>query len=128
MQNASTDKPLAPTAPQQPDVATLKFRKGGIGDKLNSLLPDYPSFDVIAHELTNDGEGWSVNDSWHLARGCDREEAITRLSYRWEVFKLNYAKRATVRRLNDSSYDDESPCYLESDCTPFAEVRNAEAR
>lgn len=37
------------------------YRKGSIEAKLDSLLPEYSAFDVIAHELWGDGEGeWSV--------------------------------------------------------------------
>ena len=104
---------------------TTQHRKGSIKAKLDELLPDFPSFDVIAHELLHDGESWSVNDSWHLARGCDREEAITHLANRWEVFKINYAPRAAIKNLTDANYSgSEFPALLEVDCIAFAEVRN----
>lgn len=104
------------------------YRKNSIEAKLDSLLPEYPSFDVIAHELQHDGESYSTNDSWFLARGCDREEAIGHLVNRWHVFKANYAPRARVRDLSDANWSgDEFPSLLEVDCIPFAEVRNGGA-
>lgn len=102
-----------------------QHRKGSIEAKLDELLPDHASFDVIAHSLQHDGHGWSTNDSWHMARGCDREEAISHLASRWEVFKINYAPRAAIKNLTDANYSgSEFPALLEVDCIPFAEVRN----
>jgi hypothetical protein len=64
-----------------------KYCKGSIEARIDSLLPQFPSFDVIAHELWGDGEGgWSVNDSWHLGRDCDREETISHLGSRRAIF------------------------------------------
>lgn len=101
------------------------YRKNSIEAKLDSLLPEYPSFDVVAHELLHDGESWSVNDSWRLAYRCDREEAIGHLVNRWHVFKANYAPRARVRDLCDANWSgDEFPALLEVNCLAFAEVRN----
>lgn len=105
------------------------YRKGSLEARLDSLLPDWPAFDVIAHELWGDGEGgWSVNDSWHLGRGCSREEAITHLRHRWEAWKLNYYPKARVADLEDC-YDgcyDDAPLGLEVNCVAFAEVRKSE--
>lgn len=103
------------------------YRKNSIEAKLDSLLPVFPSYDVIAHELWSDCDeySFSVNDSWHLAKRCDREEAIGHLVNRWHVFKANYAPKARVRDLTDANYSgDEFPALLEVDCIPFAEVRN----
>lgn len=105
-------------------LRVVRYRKNSIEAKLDSLLPQFPSYDVIAHELWADGDGWSVNDSWHLARGCDREDAISHLANRWQVFKANYAPKARVRDLIDYSCDEESGSLLEVDGIPFAEVRN----
>lgn len=102
------------------------YRKNSIEAHLDSLLPDYQAFDVIAHELNHDGEGWSVNDSWHIGRDVDRETAISHLANRWEIFKLNYAPRAAIKNIQDANWSgDEYPSLLEVDCIPFAEVRNA---
>lgn len=109
---------------ETPATLTPKYRKNSIEARIDALLPEFPSFDVIAHELWRDERGWSVNDSWHLARGCDREEAIRHLANRWQVFKANYMPRARVRDLEDISCDVESGCLLEVNCTAFAEVRN----
>ncbi len=105
------------------------YRKNSIEAKLDSLLPEYESFDVIAHELWADGDGgYSGNDSWHLARGCDRAEAIAHLANRWYVFKANYAPRAAIKDLSDANWGgDEFPALLEVNCTAFAEVRNAKS-
>lgn len=104
------------------------YRKNSIEARIDALLPEFPSFDVIAHELMQEGYGgntcYSVNNSWHLARGCDREEAIRHLANRWQVFKANYMPKARVRDLEDISCDVESGCLLEVNCTAFAEVRN----
>lgn len=103
------------------------YRKGTLEARLDGLLPAYPSYSVIAHELWADSEGgWSVNDSWYLARSCDRDEAISHLRHRWEVFKANYHPSAKVKDLVDADCFD-GPCLLEVDCIPFAEVRDANA-
>ena len=100
---------------------TTQYLKNSLEARLDELLPHAQSFTVIAHELWADDGGWSVNDSWHLSRDCDREEAISALRQRWEVFKANYHPEALVRDLRDVS--DEGDCLLEVDCIPFAEVR-----
>lgn len=107
-------------------MKTVQYRKGTLESKLDELLPEYPSYAVIAHELWRDDGGWSVNDSWYLSRSCDREEAISHLRNRWEVFKVNYSPRALVCDLSDAASDSESPVYLEVNCIPFAEIRNAD--
>lgn len=117
----NADKSAASTA------RTVQYRKGSFEARVDALLPDWTSFDVIAHGLWSDGEGgWSVNDSWYMGRGCDREETITHLKHRWEVFKVNYHPKARVRDLSDAACDEESPCYLEVDCIAFAEVRKGD--
>lgn len=103
----------------------MKYRKNSIEGKLDSLLPQFPSYDVIALELWHDGNGWSVNTPFRLASKVDRETAIARLADRWHIFKLNYAKRANVRDISDSSCE-ENECNFEVDCIPFADVCNGE--
>lgn len=107
---------------------TTKYRKNSIEATIDAILPAWERFDVIAHELWGDGEGgWSVNDSWHLARGCDREEAVSHLTSRWHVFKANYAPRAAIKNLEDANYcGEEFPSLLEVDGIAFAEVRKSE--
>lgn len=107
-------------------MKTAQYRKGTLESKLDELIPEYPSYAVIAHELWRDDGGWSVNDSWYLSRSCDREEAISHLRNRWEVFKVNYHPKARVSDLEDGSWDYESQCILEVNCIPFAEIRNAD--
>ncbi len=107
-------------------MTTQKYRKGTFEAKIDSLLPEWESFDVIAHELWADGDGgFSVNDSWHLGRGCDREEAITHLRHRWEVYKVNYEPRARVSGISDENWSGNEFPSLLSAGYPFAEVRNA---
>lgn len=105
-------------------MKTAQYRKGTLESKLDELLPEYPSYAVIAHELWRDDCGWSVNSSWYLARSCDREEAISHLRGRWEVFKVNYLSNARVSDLIDMGDDQGS--ILEVGCIPFAEIRNAD--
>jgi hypothetical protein len=100
------------------------YRKNSIEGKLDSLLPQWPSYDVIALELWHDGESWSVNTPFRIASNVDRETAIERLASRWKTFKANYAKRARVCDLSDTSCE-ENESLLEVDCIPFADVRNA---
>lgn len=59
-----------------------------------------------------------------MARGCDREEAISHLRHRWEVYKVSYEPKARVSDISDDACDEESPCLLSAGY-PFAEVRNA---
>ena len=62
-------------------------------------------FRVVAHQLTRDGCGWSVNDSWCVCEGT-RENIMQYLRGRWEIFKLNYMKKARVTDIeiiNESS-------------------------
>lgn len=106
-------------------MKTTIYRKGTLEAKLDEMLPEYPSYAVIAYELQRDDGSWCVNTPWYLARSCDRDEAISHLRHRWEVFKVNYHSRARVADLVDSSWDSESPALLEVDCIPFAEVRDA---
>lgn len=102
----------------------IRYRKGSFEARIDYLLPAWPTFDVIAHELWSDGEGLSVNDSWFLGRGCDRDEAISHLLNRWEVFRVNYAPRATVKSIVDANWSgDDFPSLLEADGIPFAEIR-----
>lgn len=105
----------------------MKHRPNSIGAKLDALLPAWTSFDVIFHELWREPEGgWSVNDSWKAGRNLDRDEAITLIMHRWEIFKLNYLARARVRDLCDAG-DSDGDCLLEVDCTAFATVQNGGA-
>ena len=102
-----------------------KYRKNSLEARIDHILPEFPSYDVIAHELMGDGDGgWCVNDSWKMGRGCDREEAIEHLKNRWEIFKLNYHPRARVKDLDNVG--DEYGALLEVDCIAFGEVRNAD--
>lgn len=90
--------------------------------KLNELLPAGDSFNVQFYELTrNYGEGWSVNTAWRAATNASRAETLRLLRARWEVFKLNYAPKARVADLSDTS-DEAAVCDFEVDCIAFAGV------
>lgn len=98
----------------------MTYRKHTLEARLDALLPvtDKP-LRVQMFELWREAEGgWSVNDSWSVIR--DREDAISLLRDRWEVFKLNYLPKVRVRDLCDIGDDEET--MLEVDCTAFANV------
>lgn len=101
-----------------------KPRKGSLEYKLNELLDravvsDGP-FNVIAYEMTHDGQGWSVNTPFKIAAVVDRAEAIGALMNRWEVFKANYYKKAPVCGISDVGNAEDIE--LEVDGTPFARI------
>lgn len=76
--------------------------------KLNKTLPDWPSFKVQFHELIRESEGgWSVNDSWTARCSANKEETISLLRSRWEIFKLNYLSKARVSNIEDIGCDDD---------------------
>lgn len=101
--------------------------KSTLEAKLDSLLPAWEAFDIQFHGLLREAEGgWSVNDSWTAYRGCDRQEAISHLRHRWEIFKLNYLPKARVKDLCDVGCCDDD-CLLEVDCTAFATLTKSEA-
>ena len=89
--------------------------------KMDEMLPvAWEAFKLVAYEMTREREGgWSVNTPFSMGSGVDRDEAIEILSARWEIFKLNYSKRARVRDIQDVG--DEN-CELEVDCIAFARV------
>lgn len=102
------------------------YRKGSLEAALEKELQEMGGedsrFEVIAFQLIREAEGgWSVNDSWRILNNGDRDEVLTMARNRWEVFKANYAPRATVKGL---SFDgDEKTVTIESDCTSFLEIR-----
>jgi hypothetical protein len=79
------------------------------------------TYSVIAHELWNDGEGWSVNDSWYLSRNADKAEALNHARARWETFKVNYLPKGKIK---DITFDgDDSVIYINANGIPFLEIR-----
>lgn len=92
--------------------------------KLETLIPkgDGP-FEITAFELTHDGESWSVNTPFNIGRNLDRQETLSRLRSRWEIFKANYDSKARVKDLVDISDGYDGACNLEVNCTAFADVR-----
>lgn len=94
--------------------------------RLETLLPAWPSFNIQFHELWREAEGgWSVNDSWTPYKDATREETIGHLRHRWQVFKANYLPKARVRDLTDIACCDDD-CLLEVDCTAFATLTQGE--
>lgn len=85
-------------------------------------FPEGSTFDVIAHELTHNGEGWSVNDSWRIESDVTAEEIPGIARGRWETFKANYAKRARVQDVMAQDYG-ETEMGLECDCLSFLTIR-----
>jgi len=84
-------------------------------------LNETESYTVIAHELIHDGDGWSTNSSWYLAKDADKAKVLEVARGRWEVFKANYSPRAKVK---DLCFDgDDSIIYINADYVPFLEIR-----
>ena len=99
-------------------------RKGTLARFIFDLLENETGpFDVIAYELTNDGEGWSVNTPWKIATSASLPQVIEAAQDRWGVFKANYSARATVKGLSDIGEGDTFE--LESDFLPFLQIRPA---
>ena len=98
--------------PRKGTLARLVF------DKLEN---EQGPFDVIAYELTHDGQGWSVNTPWKIATSANLPQVIEAAQGRWEAFKANYSARATVKGLSDIGEGDTFE--LESDCIPFLQIR-----
>lgn len=94
--------------------------------KINSLLPEWERFDIRFFGLIRESEGgWSVNDSWTARTNATREETINLLRDRWEVFKLNYLKKARVKNITNESIV-ENEVQLEVDYTTFADLTRAD--
>jgi hypothetical protein len=89
------------------------------------LLENDPGpFDVIAYELTHDGQGWSVNTPFRIASQVDLSGVMEAMRGRWEVFKANYSPRATVASLSDIG--EGSDYEIEAEGIPFLQVRPSE--
>ena len=77
-------------------------------------------FRVVAYELTHDGMGWSVNTPFCIGTG-DAQEVESLARARWNVFRANYAPKATVRSLDDIAYE-RTECEIEADGLPFLRI------
>lgn len=98
----------------------MNYRKNSLEARLDSLLPEGKVFKIVFHGLVCEPEGgWSVNDSWTAHNNADKEDAISILRDRWEIFKLNYLPKARVRDITDLSYTYDE-IMLEVDYTAFA--------
>ena len=101
-----------------------KFRKNSLEAAIIEFLAKFPEetkFDVIAHELTNDGHGWSVNDNFRIGTDCDKEEVAEHARGRWEIFKINYMPKARIYNLEDTGWEKE--IHLECDYVSFLTIR-----
>jgi len=104
-----------------------KFPKNTLEHAIIEFLarfPDETRFNVIMHELTNDGHGWSVNDSWYSLRDGNKEQVTIAARGRWEIFKLNYMPKALVRKLTDVGWENE--VRIDCDHTAFLTIRVCE--
>ena len=102
---------------------TTAIRKNSLEAAILAFLPDTSEnarYRVMAHELWRDGESWTSNNRFQLARNADVETVLEIARGRWETFKLNYSPRATVKSLNDIGYDSEVS--LEADYLPFLDI------
>jgi hypothetical protein len=54
------------------------------------------TFTLRAHELTLDGQGWSSNDRFTIAKDVSLSTATSAARGRWEAFKANYNSKARV--------------------------------
>lgn len=105
-------------------MTATKYRKGTLEAHLDSILPEWESFNVYFWELHRDcASGWMVNGGWRGATEVDREGAIEALRCRWKVFKENYLPKARVRDIGNVNWDSDNPVMLEVDFTSFAELR-----
>jgi hypothetical protein len=104
-----------------------KFAKNTLEHAIIEFLSRFPEetkFNVIAHELTNDGHGWSVNNNFRIGTDCDKEEVAEHARGRWEDFKRIYMPKALVRKLEDTGYEKE--IRLECDYVSFLTIRALE--
>jgi hypothetical protein len=97
-------------------------RKGTLARFIFELLENEPQdgFDVIAYELTHDGQGWSVNTSWKIATSANLPQVMEAAQGRWDAFKANYSPRATVKDISDIG--EGGTFELESDSIPFLQI------
>lgn len=81
-------------------------------------------FSVYAFELWgNPRDGFDCNDGWRIANDADPQDVETAALARWEIFRLNYARRARVSDITDTGSGAPYPASLEVDCLPFLEIR-----
>ena len=82
-------------------------------------------YTLRAHALTHDGEGWSSNDRFTIARDVDLSDALDAIRGRWEVFRTNYSPRARVSYLESFDgyqHDNEIADLWSVDCLPFLDL------
>jgi hypothetical protein len=92
--------------------------------EMTSHLPAEGLFNVVAFEMQNDGEGWSVNTPFRIASGVTPAELPEIVRGRWEVIAANYGRKS-VSGLADISYLD-TEVSIESDHFPIVDIRPAD--
>ena len=84
-------------------------------------------FAVYAFELWgNPREGFDCNDCWRIVNDADPQEVENAAIARWEIFRLNYARRARVSDIVNTGEGAPHAASLEVDCLPFLEIRPIE--
>jgi hypothetical protein len=87
---------------------------------IRELLNPSQEYNVLGHELWRDGNGWSSNDRFYLARNASVERVLEVARGRWEIFKVNYCSNARIKDLADIGYDGD--LYLECAYLPFLDI------
>lgn len=86
-------------------------------------------YTLRAHALTHDGEGWSSNDRFTIARDADLAGALEAIRGRWEVFRANYSPRARVADLaaphERHEFDGQAIDLWEVDMLPFLDIETS---
>lgn len=107
-------------------LCSTQMKNQTLETKIAGLLPSVgETFDVWAYEMTHDGDGWSVNSRWKMARGVDRAGVLEAARGRWEVFKVNYAPKARVRDIEEVGYN-EYVSQIEADGLAFLEIQRVD--
>ena len=114
------------------------LRPGTLEHAILAALPapidPLATYTVRAHELTHDGEGWSSNDRFTIAKDVTAEQMLETARERFDVFKANYAPRARIMDLealdtyNDEEDDEETTLSLEIDFLPFLDIETTRPR
>jgi hypothetical protein len=82
------------------------------------------TYDITAHSLTRDWSGWSSNDRFRIATKVDLDRAVEVARGRWEVFKVNYNRKARVMDVEDACLEDcRGEIILEVACIPFIDIK-----
>lgn len=78
-----------------------KYKAGSLEAQINSLIPAAQDrFRVSFPSFTRGFNGWECNDEHYYGGEHNREDVIQHIAGRFRVFKENYEKRATVKRID----------------------------